>query len=294
MEAKDEDAPEDEDKQRLPELTDNQLLDLLGITPRQHFTEPPPRYNPATLVKALEENGVGRPSTYATIVGTIQDRGYVELREKRFHPTELGLAVNDLLVKHFPKIVDVGFTARVEENLDHVEEGTEDWVSLMREFYDPFDKAVTRAETEAERVKMAPKVLEGEPCPECGRELHIRQGRFGEFVGCSGYPECKFTRPMQVKIGIECPRPGCAGEVVEKKAKSKAGKDYRFYGCSTYPACDFTTFHKPVADKFCPECGYPLGENRLGRRLLGLKCTNKACPTNAEKGKKGEPLAEAA
>lgn len=294
IEARDDDAPEDEDKQRLPALNDNDLLTLLGITPRQHFTEPPPRYNQATLVKALEENGVGRPSTYATIVSTIQDRGYVELKEKRFFPTELGLAVNDLLVKHFPKIVDVGFTARVEGNLDKVAEGSEDWVALMREFYGPFDKAVERAEVEAERVKMAPKVLEGEACPECGKELHIRQGRFGEFVGCSGYPECKFTRPMQVKIGIECPRPGCTGEVVEKKAKSKAGKDYKFYGCSTYPACDFTTFHKPVADKFCPECGYPLGENRMGRRLLGMKCTNKACVTNAEAPKKEEALAEAA
>jgi len=288
IEAKDEDAAEDEDKQRLPALENGELLDLLKITPRQHFTEPPPRYNPATLVKALEENGVGRPSTYATIISTIQDRMYVELKEKRFYPTELGFAVNDLLVKHFPRIVDVQFTSGMEGRLDRVAEGEENWIALMREFYGPFDTAVVKAETEAERVKLTPKVLEGEACPECGKELHIRQGRFGEFVGCSGFPDCKYTRPMMVKIGVECPRPGCTGEVVEKKAKSKKGKDYKFYGCTNYPVCDFTTFHKPLNDKFCDVCGYPLGEDRMGRRLLGLKCTNKACSTNAKEEEKTE------
>lgn len=289
--ARDEDdTSEDEFAQKLPALSPQEMLDLLGITPKQHFTEPPPRFNPATLVKALEENGVGRPSTYATIVGTVQDRGYVELREKRFFPTELGFAVNDLLVKHFPKIVDVQFTSGMEARLDNVEDGSENWVAILREFYDPFEIAVGKAETEAERVKMAPKVLEGEVCPECGKELHIRQGRFGEFIGCSGFPDCKFTRPITVKIGIECPREGCNGEVVEKKAKSKAGKDYKFYGCSNYPACDFTTFFKPLPDKFCETCGYNLGEDRMGRRLMGIKCTNKACPTNA----KAEPKTEKA
>jgi DNA topoisomerase-1 len=218
----------------------------------------------------------------------VQDRGYVELREKRFFPTELGFAVNDLLVKHFPTIVDVQFTSGLEGRLDNVEDGSENWVAILREFYGPFEAAVGKAETEAERVKMAPKVLEGEVCPECGKELHIRQGRFGEFIGCSGFPDCKFTRPITVKIGIECPREGCTGEVVEKKAKSKAGKDYKFYGCSTYPACTFTTFFKPLPDKFCETCGYNLGEDRMGRRLMGIKCTNKACPTNA----KPEPKAE--
>ncbi|HEY3265865.1 MAG TPA: type I DNA topoisomerase [Armatimonadota bacterium] len=288
IEAKDDDAAEDEDKQRLPALEALDPLRLLDLTPRQHFTEPPARFNPATLVKALEENGVGRPSTYAAIISTVQDRGYVELKEKRFFPTELGFAVNDLLVKHFPRIVDVQFTSGMEDRLDHVEDGSENWVTIIREFYEPFDLAVGKAETEAERVKMAPKVVADEVCPQCGKELHIRQGRFGEFVGCSGYPECTFTRPMQVKIGIECPRPDCGGEVVEKKAKSKAGKNYTFYGCSKYPACDFTTFFKPLADKFCPTCGYPLGEDRMGRRLLGLKCTNKACITNAKEAKEKE------
>jgi DNA topoisomerase-1 len=294
IEAKDEDAKEDDDKQRLPMLDNGQLLDLLGITPRQHFTEPPPRFNPATLVKALEENGVGRPSTYAAIISTIPDRMYVELKEKRFYPTELGFAVNDLLVKHFPRIVDVQFTSGMEGRLDRVADGEENWIALLREFYGPFDASVSKAETEAERVKLTPKVLEGEVCPECGKELHIRQGRFGEFVGCSGYPECKFTRPMMVKIGVECPRPGCDGEVVEKKAKSKKGKDYKFYGCTNYPVCDFTTFHKPLNDKFCDVCGYPLGEDRMGRRLLGLKCTNKACSTNAKEEVKAEEEPELA
>lgn len=283
MVARDEDEKSEDDfAQKLPSLSEKELLDLLGITPRQHFTEPPPRYNPATLVKALEENGVGRPSTYATIVGTVQDRMYVELREKRFYPTELGFAVSDLLVKHFPKIVDVQFTSGMEGRLDHVEDGSENWVTILREFYGPFEIAVGKAETDAERVKMAPKVLEGEVCPDCGKELHIRQGRFGEFIGCSGFPDCKFTRPITIKIGIECPREGCTGEIVEKKSKSKAGKDYKFYGCSRYPDCDFTTFFKPLPDKFCDTCGFNLGEDRMGRRLMGIKCTNKACPTNAK------------
>jgi DNA topoisomerase-1 len=292
IEAKDEDAGEDEGRQRLPALENDELLDLLGITPRQHFTEPPPRFNPATLVKALEENGVGRPSTYAAIISTIQDRMYVELKEKRFYPTELGFAVNDLLVKHFPRIVDVQFTSGMEDRLDRVAEGDENWIALLHEFYGPFDASVTKAETEAERVKLTPKVLEDEVCPECGKELHIRQGRFGEFVGCSGFPDCKFTRPMMVKIGMECPRPGCTGEVVEKKAKSKKGKDYKFYGCTNYPTCDFITFHKPLPDQFCEVCGYPMGEDRMGRRLLGLKCTNNACITNAKDAAKEEPADE--
>ncbi|HEY3411519.1 MAG TPA: type I DNA topoisomerase [Armatimonadota bacterium] len=292
--AKDEDEKtEDEFAQKLPALAAHDLLDLLGITPRQHFTEPLPRYNPATLVKTLEENGVGRPSTYATIVGTVQDRGYVELREKRFYPTELGFAVNDLLVKHFPKIVDVQFTSGMEGRLDRVEDGSENWVAIVREFYVPFEIAIGKAETEAERVKMTPKVLEGEVCPECGKELHIRQGRFGEFIGCSGFPDCKYTRPITVKIGVECPREGCTGEIVEKKSKSKAGKDYKFYGCSRYPECDFTTFYKPLPDKFCDTCGYNLGEDRMGRRLMGIKCTNKACPTNAKPAAKADPEADA-
>jgi DNA topoisomerase-1 len=294
IEAKDEDSAEDEGKQRLPALENDELLDLLGITPRQHFTEPPPRFNPATLVKALEENGVGRPSTYAAIISTIQDRMYVELKEKRFYPTELGFAVNDLLVKHFPRIVDVQFTSGMEDRLDRVAEGDENWIALLHEFYSPFDASVTKAETEAERVKLTPKVLEDEVCPECGKELHIRQGRFGEFVGCSGFPDCKFTRPMMVKIGMECPRPGCTGEVVEKKAKSKKGKDYKFYGCTNYPTCDFITFHKPLPDQFCDVCGYPLGEDRMGRRLLGLKCTNNGCITNAKDAAKEEPAEEPA
>jgi DNA topoisomerase-1 len=292
IEAKDEDAGEDEGRQRLPALENDELLDLLGITPRQHFTEPPPRFNPATLVKALEENGVGRPSTYAAIISTIQDRMYVELKEKRFYPTELGFAVNDLLVKHFPRIVDVQFTSGMEDRLDRVAEGDENWIALLHEFYGPFDASVTKAETEAERVKLTPKVLEDEVCPECGKELHIRQGRFGEFVGCSGFPDCKFTRPMMVKIGMECPRPGCTGEVVEKKAKSKKGKDYKFYGCTNYPTCDFITFHKPLPDQFCEVCGYPMGEDRMGRRLLGLKCTNNACITNAKDAAKEESADE--
>lgn len=280
-EARDEDAPEEEAAQRLPAVKASDPLELLKLTPTQRFTEPPPRYSPATLVKALEENGVGRPSTYATIVSTIQDRGYVELKEKRFHPTALGFAVNDLLVAHFHRIVDVRFTAGMEEDLDRVAVGQRNWVTLIADFYGPFEETLQRAETEAERVKLPVRVLEGEACPECGAELHIRQSRFGEFIGCSRYPDCRYTRPLTEKLGMDCPRPGCTGELLIKKGKSKAGKNYTFYGCSTYPQCTFTTFDKPIADRPCEACGYPMGENRMGRRLLGYRCTNRECPTNA-------------
>lgn len=294
-EAKDDDAKsEEDDRQGLPSLSENEPLRLLDIQSNRKFTEPPPAYSPATLVKALEENGVGRPSTYATIVSTLQDRMYVEIVERKFRPTDLGLAVNDLLVKHFPEIVDVRFTAGMEADLDHVEEGRAQWPELVRRFYGPFEASVAKAETEAERVKLQPRVLEGEPCPECGKVLYIRQGRFGDFVGCSGFPDCTYTRNLSVRIGMECPRPGCDGQLEERKGKSKAGKDFKFYGCSNYPACDFTTFFKPMPDRTCETCGYPIGQNRLGRRVLGYRCTNRACPTAQEEEAKAMAARETA
>jgi DNA topoisomerase-1 len=284
-EGRDDAAEEDESRAPLPELTVDQLLKLLGLTPRQHFTEPPPRYSEATLVKALEERGIGRPSTYATIISTIMDRGYVELAEKRFHPTELGFVVNDQLVKHFPQILDVDFTAGVEDKLDEIAEGDREWVDVLQEFYDPFETALQTAEEQMERVRREPKVTD-EVCPNCGKPMLLRSGRYGEFLGCSGYPECKtIVNPKQQELGLPCPVPGCTGQLTEKR--SRRGKV--FYGCNRYPECSFAAWDKPTEEK-CETCGYPKGERVFRGRKLGLRCINKECPTNATNGKSEEGL----
>jgi len=274
---------EEEEEPPLPELSEGQSLDLRKLTPAQHFTEPPPRYTEATLVRALEEKGIGRPSTYATIISTIQDRKYVELEAKRFHPTELGCIVTDLLVKHFPKILDVEFTAGVENQLDDVEEGRLEWVRLLRDFYGPFEHDLAEAQEKMERVKMEPKVSD-QTCPNCGKPMLIREGRFGEFLGCSGYPECKTTAPLTKPIDVACPLCG-EGEVVEKMSKKKK----IFYGCSRYPECGFVTWDKPT-DKRCPKCNGLLGERRFRGKLIGYRCTSSDCDYQQSRGK---PSAEA-
>jgi DNA topoisomerase-1 len=286
-EGRDEPNPEEEDeKAPLPPLTVDQLLKLLELLPRQHFTEPPPRYSEASLVKALEERGIGRPSTYASIISTILDRTYVQLEEKRFHPTELGTVVNDLLVKHFPRILDVAFTAHVEEELDDIAEGERNWVQVLKEFYGPFEEALGAAEQQMERVKREPTVTD-QVCPKCGKPMLLRQGRFGEFLGCSGYPECKTIidpkRTEPKELGVPCPK-GCGGQITEKR--SRRGKI--FYGCNRYPECDFAAWDKPT-DKQCETCGYPMGERSFRGRVTGLRCLNKECPANAHgtNGKNG-------
>ncbi len=252
----------------LPDLAEGERLRLLGLDPAQHFTQPPPRYTEATLVRALEERGIGRPSTYAPIIETIKQRGYVAVEDRRLHPTELGMLVNDLLVEHFPTILDVEFTAHMEEDLDRVEEGKKDWVGLLREFYTPFAEVVRQAEEKIEGVELTPEEI-GEPCPRCGRPLVRRRGRFGEFIACSGYPECSYTRP--VGIGVRCPVDG--GEIVERRTK----KGRTFYGCSNYPACTFTSWDRPL-DRKCPVCGHLLVAKRARRRSTGtVVCSNKAC-----------------
>ena len=262
---------EDEERQPLPPLTDDQALKLLELLPKQHFTEPPARYSEATLVKALEEKGIGRPSTYAAILSTIVDRKYVELNEKKFKPTELGTTVNDLLVKHFPTILDVTFTASMETKLDGVAEGKEDWVAMMRQFYTPFEESLSKAGELMERVKIEPKMA-GQDCPKCGKPMVIRSSRFGEFIGCSDYPECKtIVRPESAKIEVPCPK--CAGEVVQKRSKKGA----TFFGCANYPACDFVAWGKPVG-RACPQCESALVENTFrGGRVIGIKCHNADC-----------------
>jgi len=252
----------------LPDLTQGERLRLLGLDPVQHFTQPPPRYTEATLVRALEERGIGRPSTYAPIIETIKHRGYVELEERRFYPTDLGILVNTLLVEHFPSVLDVEFTAHMEENLDRVEEGKADWIKLLRAFYGPFAEVLHKAEQNIEEVEMTPEEI-GEPCPRCGRPLVKRRGRFGEFIACSGYPECSYTRP--VGIGVRCPLDG--GEIVERRTR----KGRIFYGCANYPSCTFTSWDRPLG-RACPVCGQMLVAKRARRGAAPtVVCSNKAC-----------------
>jgi DNA topoisomerase-1 len=248
-EARDEDlAPDEEENARIPaDLEEGQEQRLLRLLPEQHFTQPPPRYTEASLVRTLEENGIGRPSTYAPILGTLQQRNYVVRENKRLIPTETGLLVNDLLTEHFPEVVDVGFTARMEEDLDRIASGELPWVKVVREFYTPFSHQVEKAEEQIPEMNMGPEPI-GRQCPECGNELVVRWGRYGKFISCSNFPECRYTEPWLEKIGVRCPKDG--GEIVERKTR----KGRTFYGCANYPNCDFTSWKRPLPTP-CPDCG---------------------------------------
>jgi DNA topoisomerase-1 len=246
-EARDEDAaPDEEAADILPDLEAGEVVDLVQLIPEQHFTQPPPRYTEASLVRTLEEYGIGRPSTYAPIISTIQDRGYVERIERRLHPAELGFVVNDLLVKHFPDIVDVGFTARMEDDLDLVARGEREWVPVLREFYEPFERSVNLAEQTMEKVAVADQTT-GEKCDKCGNDMIIKWGRYGKFIGCSNFPTCRNTKPYLEKIGVQCPE--CGGDLAEKLSRKKRV----FYGCSNYPECDFVSWKRPLPWP-CPVC----------------------------------------
>jgi DNA topoisomerase-1 len=246
-EGKDDAAAGDAKKRKLPQLEERQTLDLRGLEPKQHFTEPPPRYTEASLVKALEDNGIGRPSTYSTIVDTVQARGYVTQVERRFQPTEIGIAVNDLLAEHFPDIVDLKFTAQMEGSLDKVAVGNENWVELLRRFYDPFNAELAAAEQKLPRLEIKDEPTD-EICPNCQRPMVIKTGRFGKFISCTGYPECKTTRPILKDTGAKCPKDG--GMIVERRSK----KGRTFYGCANYPKCDFVSWDRVVPEP-CPVCG---------------------------------------
>jgi DNA topoisomerase-1 len=379
-ESRDEDAkvnPLDADEEQditLPPLKQGETVRLIDITPRQHFTEPPPRYTEASLVKTLEEKGIGRPSTYATILSTIQDREYVTKDQGKFRPTELGTVVTDMLVKHFEDIFDVQYTARMEEELDEVEDGKMTWVQALGEFYKKFEKDLAKASKNMENLKKqeiptdevcdkcgSPMVIkwgqfgrfmacsgypeckntkeitsdeapkegeaaaessEPEPCENCGKPMALKRGRFGQFLACTGYPECKTTRKIaaggkapkrpdvpldetcpqcgQAKlmqkegrfgefiscgnypkckyikpktVGVPCPKPGCGGELIERR--SKRGKV--FYGCLKYPDCDFVLWNKPVPEA-CPQCGAPfLLEKSTKREGLVRYCNEESC-----------------
>lgn len=236
----------------LHQLKKEDILLLLQLLTEQQFTQPSPRYTEATLIKALEQKGIGRPSTYAPILSTIQERDYINKKAGRFFPDEMGIIVNDLLVEYFPKIVDLSFTAKLEKDLDNIAQGKKDWKLVLKGFYAPFDEKLTKAFTTIEKIKV-PAKESGEVCPVCGKPMVIKTGRFGKFLACSGYPECKQTMPLLFKTGIPCPyckEKGENGELIERVNKKKR----RFYGCSRYPECKFISNNKPLS-KSCPECG---------------------------------------
>jgi DNA topoisomerase-1 len=288
-ESKDEDAadpqPVKDGRVVLPRLEEGEPLDKHGIDPKQHFTEPPPRYTEASLVKALEENGIGRPSTYSTIVETIQARGYVEQDARRFRPTEIGIAVNDLLAEHFRDVMDLKYTANMESELDQVEEHKADWVGVLRRFYDPFELELVEAEKKIPRLVVVDEPT-NEICPNCSRPMVIKTGRFGRFISCTGYPECKTTKPILKETGAICPKDG--GKVVERR--SKRGRT--FYGCANYPACDFVSWDRVMPEP-CPICGaYVVAKTKSKTVVLQCSADKEHEVGNAVDGDAAEDAAE--
>ncbi|MHC5229423.1 type I DNA topoisomerase [Enterococcus sp. LJL99] len=246
-----------EDKENiLPDLVRGDKITAVDIEPKQHFTQPPARFSEATLIRSLEENGVGRPSTYAPTLETIQRRYYVKLTNKRFEPTELGEIVNSLIVEFFPQIVDVHFTASMEEDLDHIADGQEKWIEVVDRFYKPFEKELTNAEEKIEKIQIKDEPA-GFDCDLCGHPMVIKLGRYGKFYACSNFPDCRNTKAIVKEIGVTCPVCN-EGQVIERKSK----KNRLFYGCSRYPDCDFTSWDKPIGRK-CPKCGKYLVEKKV-------------------------------
>jgi DNA topoisomerase-1 len=298
-----------------------------GLVSKQHFTQPPPRYNEALLIKELEEKGIGRPSTYASIISTIQDRKYVEKLEGRLVPTETGRTVNDFLMKGFPELINVDFTSHLEEQLDEVEEGTKPWVDAVRDFYTPFTREMEHAKTipgpkdtvepptdiPCEKcgrmmeikwgrngkflacpgykgdppckntqnfeklpdgsIKIVPKVelTTDEKCDKCGSAMVVKSGRFGKFIACSAYPECKTTKPLA--LGVKCPQPECGGDLVQKRTK----KGRSFYACSRYPQCEFALWDRPVP-KACPTCQAPFLIEKVSKQAgRSVQCRHEEC-----------------
>ena len=258
----------DSDKNKmLPDMKKGDLVKCINTNPEQHFTQPPARYSEATLIKTLEENGVGRPSTYAPTIETIQKRYYVKLVSKRFEPTELGEIVNSLIVEFFPDIVNVKFTADMEAKLDDVEVGKEQWKKVIDEFYKPFEKEVSKAETEMEKIQIKDEPA-GFDCEVCGSSMVIKLGRYGKFYACSNFPDCRHTQAIVKEIGVECPK--ChQGQIIERKTK----RNRLFYGCNRYPDCDFTSWDKPVG-RSCPKCGQYLVEKKVRGGGKQVVCSN--------------------
>ena len=253
----------------LPEIKKNEILKAESIDKKQHFTKPKPRFTEASLVKTLEEDGIGRPSTYASIISSLTKRNYVELKQKKFFTTELGEKVNSFLIKYFDEIINEEFTAEMEAELDKIADDGLDWKNLVSDFYDNFEKKLQNAKEDDDNFKVIPKKT-GEKCPECGHDLVVKHGRNGKFIGCSNFPECTYTKVLVKKIGIKCP--DCKdGDIIEKV--SKRGKI--FYGCSNFPDCDFAVWDKPINEK-CPKCGHIL-VHKKNRKVDEIKCSNTEC-----------------
>jgi len=272
------------EENELPPLEMDEVLDLIKLIPSQHFTQPKPRYSEATLIKELEKNGIGRPSTYAPIISVIQERNYIEKDEqKRFRPTEIGIVVNDLLVKHFPKIVDIKFTAEMEEDLDEIAQGQKKWVKVIREFYTPFEENLKKKYQEVSKIDYnPPTTLQGKEkiCPKCGAPLLIRLGKFGKFYACSRFPKCKYTESLEEnKLKVNCPK--CGAPLIEKRTRLRQGFGGRrkiFYGCSNWPKCDFALWDRPTGE-ICPKCKSLLIKTKRAQ----IKCSNKECNYRVEK-----------
>ncbi len=261
---------EDEDgNAKLPTLNTDEKLIEKSVDGKQHFTQPPARFSEASLVKTLEENGIGRPSTYAPTITTLLSRKYVDREKKVLFPTELGFIVNNIVSEYFKQIVDVEFTAEMESKLDSIEEGNANWKSVVGEFFVPLKEAIEIAEKEIAKITIEDKVSDI-PCDKCGRLMVIKQGRFGEFLACPGYPECKNTKTMARELDVKCPK--CGGNVLEKR--SKKGKI--FYGCGNYPQCDFVSWHEPT-EKKCPQCGSVMAKRYSKAKGDYLECINSEC-----------------
>ena len=262
----------------LPEMKEGDVLKLKSLEPSQHFTQPPARYTEPTLIQALKDNGIGRPSTYAPIISNIQQREYIEKVKKSFKPTSLGMVVSNLIVEHFKKIVDVKFTAGMETNLDKISDGELNWTDIIEEFYKDFNSSLKKAENSlvGKKVKV-PDVESDVVCDKCGRNMVVKSGRFGKFLACPGYPECKNTKPMP-EDDVKAPCPKCGAKLIKRNSK-KTGK--KFYGCSNYPTCDFASPNVPTGE-ICSECGGFILSGVRGRKY----CMNSDCPTRKKTEKK--------
>ena len=253
----------------LPALEENQVLKLEEIDQQQHFTQPPSRYTEASLVKTLEENGIGRPSTYAPTISTILSRGYVTREKKRIYPTELGVKVTNLMQDYFSDIVDTEFTADMENRLDEVEEGKQDWKQVLRDFYPGFESELEAAEQEIEKIEVRDEVSDV-PCDQCGAMMVYKMGRYGKFLACPNFPECRNTKPILTYIDAPCPK--CGKRLLEKISR----KNRKFFGCEGYPECDFVSWDKPIADR-CPKCGSFMVEKNNSRKGKIHLCSNESC-----------------
>ena len=267
-EGKDEDSSK---TSALPDMAEGEVLKLKSLDSNQHFTQPPARYTEPTLIQALKDNGIGRPSTYAPIISVIQQREYIEKEKKSFKPTSLGVIVSDLLVEHFKKIMDVKFTAGMENNLDLIDSGDLEWTGVIEDFYNDFEGSLKKAEADlaGKRIKV-PDVETDVVCDKCGRKMVVKSGRFGKFLACPGYPECKNTKPVpEDEVTVACPK---CGSKLLKRVSKKSGK--KFFGCSNYPTCDFASPNAPTGE-ICPECGGFILSGLRGRKY----CMNSECPT---------------